>query len=63
MTGVALILSRLRFSRYLWSQQVLQSDIKAKMESPDLFILSPANNVKGNVFRAEADRSAAHTYT
>jgi hypothetical protein len=41
-------------------KQVFQSDTKAKMEFPDLFTPSPANEIKGNVFEAEADHSAAH---
>ncbi|ODM16652.1 hypothetical protein SI65_08159 [Aspergillus cristatus] len=44
----------------LLKKQVFQSDTKAKMEFPDIFTPSPANNVKSNVFEADADRSAAH---
>ncbi|EYE98320.1 uncharacterized protein EURHEDRAFT_206233 [Aspergillus ruber CBS 135680] len=43
----------------LLKKQVFQSDIKAKMEFPDLFTPSPVNNAKGNVFEAEAGRSGA----
>ena len=46
----------------LFKKQVFQSDIKAKMEFPDLFTPCLANNVKGNVFEADGDRSAAHIF-
>lgn len=45
----------------LLKEQVFQSDIKAKMEFPDLFTPSLTKNVKDNVFGAEAARSAADT--